>query len=289
MFATAFWEYNMDDEYKHFEIAPEQLGAFLTAVKKGGEFGDLDDAGRIHGLSVTIPHKETIIPLLDSVESHAKEIGAVNTVVKDYGAGRKDGKILLKGYNTDWIGAKRAIEEVMDVEGKDVVVLGAGGAAHAIVYACLRMGARVTVLNRTLERAEELAKRFNDNVETGENGGEHAFEDADAAPRVRAGLLTDLMDCRANLLVQTTSVGMGADAERTLVPVEFFKKGMVVFDIVYTPLENRLVREAKRHECRVIPGYKMLLYQGERQFELWFRKKPRTEKMESAVLEYLTD
>lgn len=252
MFRAAFWEYNMDDQYEQFEVAPDQLRSFLHEVREKP----------IAGLSVTIPHKEAIMPLLDSVETHATAIGAVNTVVN------KSGK--LRGYNTDWVGARRAIEEVMDVADKDVVVLGAGGAASAIVYACVNMGARVTILNRTLDRAQELAARFSS------SGGD-----------VRAGLLSDILKYRAHLLVHTTSVGMGADAERSLVPPEYFKRGLVVFDIVYTPLENRLVREARRAECRIIPGYKMLLYQGERQFELWFKKKPRTDKMEEAVLDAL--
>lgn len=247
MFEAAFWEYNMNDRYEHFDVAPEELRAFLDDVRERP----------IAGLSVTIPHKETIIPMLDSIGTHAKKIGAVNTVVN------KNGK--LRGYNTDWIGARRAIEEALDIEGKDVLVLGAGGAAHAIVYACTELGARVTVLNRHLERAEELAAKFG----------------------AKAGRLSDILQYRAHLLVHTTSVGQGKDAERSLVPVEFFRRGMFVFDIVYTPLENRLVREARRADCRVIPGYKMLLYQGERQFELWFSKKPRTDKMEEAVLKEL--
>lgn len=254
MFRAAFWEYNMDDEYEHFEVAPENLKEFLVEARKKP----------ISGLSVTIPHKETIMPMLDSLGTHAKKIGAVNTVVN------KKGK--LRGYNTDWIGAKRAIEEVMDIEGKDVLVLGAGGAAAAIVYACTQMGARVTVLNRSVERAEKLAEKFR----------------VDGA-EVRAGVLEDILHYRAHLLVHTTSIGMGADANRSLVPIEYFKKGLFVFDIVYNPLENKLVREAKRNDCRTIPGYKMLLYQGERQFELWFGKKPRTEAMEAALLEELTD
>lgn len=253
MFQAAFWEYNMDDRYEHFEVAPEDLKTFLNEVRERP----------ISGLSVTIPHKETIMPMLDSIGTHAKNVGAVNTIVN------KNGK--LRGYNTDWIGAKRAIEEVINLEGKDVVILGAGGAAAAIVYACTQMGARVTILNRSIERAEKMAEKFgNDGVE------------------VRAGVLEDLMHYRAHLLVHTTSIGMGSDSERSLVPVEYFKRGLFVFDIVYTPMENRLIREAKRADCRVIPGYKMLLYQGERQFELWFGKKPRTDKMEEAVLKELS-
>ncbi|MBU0667929.1 shikimate dehydrogenase [Patescibacteria group bacterium] len=249
MFAAAFWEYNMNATYEKFEVAPDALGDFLADARRRP----------ISGLSVTIPHKTAVMDYLDSVDTHASVIGAVNTVVN------KKGK--LKGYNTDWTGAQRAIEDVMELKDKDVLVLGAGGAAAAIIYACGNAGARVTILNRTLDKAQELAERF--------GGG------------IKVGLLSDILQYRANLLIHTTSIGMGPDAERSLVPVEFFRKGLIVFDIVYTPLENRLVREARRAGCRVIPGYKMLLYQGEKQFELWFKKKPRTDKMEEALLREL--
>jgi len=246
MFKAAFWEYNMDDTYEKFEVHPDHLADFIEEVKKKP----------ISGLSVTIPHKVNIIKHLDSLGPHAQALGAVNTVVN------KNGK--LRGYNTDWIGAKRAIEGVLDlnVEDKNVVVLGAGGAAAGVVYACKKMGANVTILNRTIERAQAMAEKF----------------------ECKAGVLEDLMHYRAHLLVHTTSVGMGQDFRNSLVPPEYFKRGMFVFDIVYTPLENKLVKQAKRADCRIIPGYKMLLYQGEKQFELWFKKKPRTGKMEQALL-----
>ncbi len=255
MFSAAFWEYNMDATYEKFEVAPDDLGDFLKDVRKRP----------VMGLSVTIPHKTAIMAHLDSLDTHAELIGAVNTVVN------RKGK--LKGFNTDWIGALRAIEEVMSVKDKDVVILGAGGAAAAITYACVNAGARVTILNRNLNKAQELADRF---------GGD--FENS---YKMRVGLLSDILQYRANLLIHTTSIGMGADSDRSLVPTEFFKRGLVIFDVVYTPLENKLVRSAKRAGCRVIPGWKMLLYQGEKQFELWFKKKPRTSKMEEALLEEL--
>lgn len=253
MFKAAFWEYDMDDSYEQFEVPPEELESFA----KGRV---LDEP--ISGLSVTIPHKEKIMGMLDSVDKHARAIGAVNTVLNDGGK--------LKGLNTDCIGARKAIEEVVDVNGREVVVVGAGGAAAAVVYACAEMGARVTILNRSVERAEFLAERF---------GGE--------SENVFAGSLDDILHHPAHLLVHTTSVGMGADVGRSLVPEEYFRRGMFVFDIVYTPMETQLLKEAARNECRTIPGYKMLLYQGEKQFEIWFGKRPRTEKMEEALLEAL--
>jgi shikimate dehydrogenase len=247
MFSAAFWEYNMEDEYEHFEVHPDDLGAFMREVK----------SRPVMGLSVTIPHKETIIKHLDSLDVHSKNIGAVNTVVN------VDGK--LKGYNTDWIGAQRAIENNTGLEDKHVLILGAGGAAKAVAYGCKQAGARVTILNRNVEKAKQLA------------------ENLDA----EAGSIGDILQYRPHILVHTTSVGMAPNIDQTLVPTEFYKRGMFVMDIVYTPMETRLVREAKRAECRIIPGYKMLLYQGEKQFEIWFGKKPRTAKMEEALLSTL--
>lgn len=251
MFEAAFFEYNIDAEYRKYEVAPDDLKEFMAEMKSG--------ADALRGLSVTIPHKMEIAKYLDTVDKHAKAIGAVNTVFN------KGGK--LKGYNTDWLGAKKALEDVTELEGRDVVVLGAGGAAAAIVYACTQSGARVTILNRSVAKAQRLAEQFSCN----------------------AGPLDDLFSIRADILVHTTSIGMHPHEHESLVDPDYFKRGMVVFDIVYNPFETKLVREAKRAECRIVPGYKMLLYQGEAQFEIWFNKKPRIEAMEKALLDNLND
>lgn len=249
MFEAAFWEYNIDAEYKQYDVSPEDLEDFIKEVR----------SKPMTGLSVTIPHKVNIRPLLDSVDTHAKAIGAVNTVFN------KDGK--LKGYNTDWIGAKKALEEVTDLQGKNVVVLGAGGAAAAIVYACKQAEANVIVLNRSVEKAKKLAERFDCN----------------------AGSLSDLFSHRAEVLIHTTSIGMAPNVHVSLVDKDYFKRGMVVFDIVYNPKRTQLVKDAVAADCRIVPGHKMLLYQGEKQFEIWFGKKPRTEAMEKALLDSLRE
>jgi len=171
----------------------------------------------------------------------------------------------LKGYNTDWTGAQRALEAVTSLEGKRVLVIGAGGAAASIVYACRKLGAAVTVLNRTEDKAKILADKFGCGY----------------------GLLDEILQHPADILVHTTSVGMAPNTGATLVPAEYFRRGMVVMDIVYVPLETKLVREARAAGCRIVPGYKMLLYQAEKQFELWFKKKPPVQKMEKALLQAL--
>jgi shikimate dehydrogenase len=256
MFNAAFFEYSMDARCEKFDVKPEELRKFMVP--------DVDKR-HFSGLSVTIPHKETIIPLLDEIDETAREIGAVNTVkiVSRGSAGEKSAR--TKGFNTDWFGARKALEEVTSLDGKRVLVLGAGGAAAAIVYACRKAGATVTILNRTEEKAKHLADRFHCGY----------------------GVLSQILTHPAEVLVHTTSVGMTPNIGVSLVPREYFHKGMVVMDIVYNPLETRLVHEARMAGCRVVPGYKMLLYQAEKQFEIWFQKKPPTQKMEKALLEAL--
>jgi len=270
MFNAAFFEYGMDAQYERFDVEPEKLGDFIAERVSSpvpGEAGSVPgvDGEPILGLSVTIPHKEKIIPLLNEVDDVAREIGAVNTVerVLRGSAGKKVAR--TKGYNTDGVGAQRALEEACTLEGKRVLVIGAGGAAAAIVYACRQAGAAVTVLNRTEDKAKQLADKFHCGY----------------------GLLSEILNHPADVLVHTTSVGMTPNVGVSLVPPGYFRKGMVIMDIVYNPLETRLVKEARAAGCRIVPGYKMLLYQAEKQFEIWFKKKPPAQKMEKALLEGL--
>jgi len=280
MFNAAFFDYDMDAEYSSYDVAPADLKEFLGNACLRPGFANIPnvsmpnaphaqvpgvDKEPVLGLSVTIPHKEAIIPMMNEVDPVAVEIGAVNTVerVLRSSGGKKVAR--LKGYNTDWIGAQKALEDVTSLEGKRVVVVGAGGAAAAIVYACRNAGGAVTVLNRTEDKAKQLADRFHCGY----------------------GVIDEIMRHPAEILVHTTSVGMIPHTGVSLVPAVYFKRGMVVMDIVYNPLETRLVKDARMAGCRIVPGYKMLLYQAEKQFEIWFRKKPPVLKMEKALLEAL--
>jgi shikimate dehydrogenase len=247
MFEAAFFAYNIDAECRKFDVTPADLKTFLVKAKADG----------VAGLSVTVPHKETIMEFLNEIDEKAEEIGAVNTVVN------KGGK--FKGYNTDYFGALKALEEVTSLEGKKILVIGAGGAAAAIVYGCRKAGGIVTVLNRGEQKAKELADRFGCGY----------------------GTIDEILQHQSHVLVHTTTVGMVPNTGASLVPPQYFKKGLVVMDIVYNPLETRLVKDARAAGCRIIPGHKMLLYQAEKQFEIWFKKKPPLEKMEQALLKAL--
>ncbi|MEW6388497.1 MAG: shikimate dehydrogenase [Thermodesulfobacteriota bacterium] len=193
----------------------------------------------IGGASVTIPFKEEIIPLLDRLDPKAAAIGAVNTVVV-----QEEGLI---GYNTDWVGAVAALQGQTVIQGEHFLILGAGGAARAIAYGLKEKGGRVSLTDIEPERAETLAR---------EMGGE-AFP------------LTALKDCPARVLINATPVGMAPHSGKIPIEADLLEKFTLVMDIVYRPLNTRLLREAQSRNCRTIDGLAMLIYQATAQFYLF--------------------
>ncbi len=245
MHNAAFQNKRIKAVYGAFPTAPEDIRAAINGMR----------ALHIKGVSVTIPHKEKVIPYLDALDPVAREIGAVNTILH-----KED---LLWGTNTDWIGVKEALREVVCVKGKRVVVIGAGGAARAVVYALKTEGAEVIIYNRTFERAQSLAEAFS----------------------VKAKSWTELAQAEGEVLIQTTSVGLKED--RSPVPSEILPRFEVAMDIIYNPLETRFLREAKRAGCKIITGLKMLVYQGAEQFRLFTGFEPPVKIMEQAALSAL--
>lgn len=210
------------------------------------------------GASVTIPHKEAVIPLLDSVDPLAGRIGAVNTIKVVETAGCRQ----LHGCNTDWIGANRALAERIEPAGKRVTVLGAGGSARAIGFGLRETGAVVTLCSRTEKRGRALA--------------------ADLGCDWYG--LADIADLHGDILINATSVGMQPDVDGTLVQQQLLGGYTVVMDIVYAPLKTRLLREAEAAGCMVVNGLEMLLYQGVAQFELWTGRPAPVDIMHKALL-----
>ena len=229
-------------------------GAFqrmgLNAAYLAFEVKNLEEAVRgirglgIRGVSVTIPFKTQIIPFLDRLEEVAGKIQAVNTI-------RQEGGKLI-GYNTDWSGALGALEEKVDLTGKKVFLLGAGGAARAIAFGLKERGCRVFIGSRSPEKAAALAEEL---------GVVHR-------PLPIAGRLD------ADVLVNATSAGMSPNDEESPVPKEVLDKEMTVMDIVYKPLRTKLLREAEERGCRTIDGLEMLARQGAAQVEIWTGRKP---------------
>lgn len=214
----------------------------------------------IKGLSVTIPHKESICKYLDEIDPIAKKIGAVNTLVN------RDGKII--GYNTDAYGAAKAIKKRIDgLEGKDVLIIGAGGAARAIAFALKEEGAKLFIANRSRERGERLSKDV----------GAEFF------------LLSQIPDRRFDIIIQATSVGMYPNVDEILVSDKILKEGTIVMDIVYNPMETKFLKIAKEKGCQIISGIDMFVYQGARQFELWTGKDAPIDLMKDIVVSYLRE
>jgi 3-dehydroquinate dehydratase/shikimate dehydrogenase len=207
------------------------------------------------GLSVTMPFKQDIIPYLDKVEDVTKNIGAVNTV------NIEDGKLV--GYNTDTFGAISAIKEKTDIEGKKVVMIGAGGAARAIGYGLTEGGANLVINNRTVEKGMKLASELNAEFTS----------------------LDEIGWNEVDILVNATSVGMMPDLNEMPLDGKYLHD-LIVFDSVYNPLITKMLDIAEKNGCEIVSGIKMFVYQAAKQFEIWSGKKPDIDFMENKVLEY---
>jgi shikimate dehydrogenase len=207
----------------------------------------------IGGASVTIPFKEEIIPFIDELDPRAAEIGAVNTLVN------RDGRLI--GSNTDWLGAVTALTAKTSLQGRHVLILGAGGASRAIAYGVIQAGGRVSLTDVDQARATALVKDL---------GGE-------AIP------LNTVGDCPATILVNATPVGMTPDLDGIPINPDLLGRFEVVMDIVYQPLATRLLREAEARGRPTIDGLQMLIHQGAAQFELFTGQKAPTEVMSQAA------
>ncbi len=262
MHDAAFAAAGIDARYVLMEIEPEQVGPTVAAARASDEW---------LGLGVTAPYKRVVADLVDEVEPDAATIGAVNNVVRT-----SDGRLV--GFNTDAPGFRAGVELAMgrSLDGVEVVVVGAGGAAHAVVFACLDAGARsVRIANRTADAAVALAARFAD-----VGSGTVSAVDI-AAPEFVAALGS------AGLAVNATTVGM-VDAGMTI-PLEVLPSTATVFDLVYVPAETPLLRAARARGLRAANGSEMLVAQAAAAFERWTGVGGMADVMRSAVAPLLAD
>jgi shikimate dehydrogenase len=261
MHNAAFDAAGIDARYELLELEPDDVEAAVTAAR-GPEY---------LGLGVTAPYKKVVANLVDEVEPDAARIGAVNNVVRS-----DDGRLI--GINTDAPGFRAGVERAMgrSLSGAAVVVAGAGGAAHAVAYACLAAGARrVTIGNRTAQAAGELAARMagvGDGTVSGIGLDDPAFGNA----------LTS-----ADLAVNATTVGM-LDPGMTL-PVDQLRADATVFDLVYVPAETPLLAAARARGLRAANGSEMLIAQAAAAFERWTGVGGMADVMRAAVQPLLDD
>lgn len=264
----AFRRLKIDAHYEAISVKPRDLGSFIRKFRKN-----------FTGANVTIPYKERVIKFLDALSPEALAIGAVNCIVN------RGGKLV--GYNTDVYGVMEALRKVKRqnakgksvtkklkvsfLKGEKVVVLGAGGAARAVVYGLKKAGAEVTILNRTLARAKKLAKEFKCSYMS-----------------LRGRLPVGRSNLAFDILINTTSVGMKAKVKNATPETPFpglfaafraVQKKPVVMDIVYTPRMTKLLRDAKHAGCKIITGDKMFLAQAAKSFELWTGTRPKFMKL----------
>lgn len=226
--------------YVAAQVAAGEIETFINGVKAMG----------IRGVSCTMPHKQSIMPYLDALDPVAAQIGAVNTVVNTNG--------ILTGYNTDWAGIVQPLQQITELAGKQVAIIGAGGSARAAAYGLVNAGATVTCYNRTLKNAQQLAQAFG----------------CKAKPLSALAEIT-----AADIIIQTAPAGSNVVAPELLRPHH------IVFDIVYSASNMALLDAAKAVGAKTLDGLDMLLHQGTLQFELYTGKPAPQAAMQNAIRE----
>ncbi len=243
---ASFIEKELNNVYVPLKIA--NIGDFMKECRR------ID----FQGFSVTIPHKESVLPFLDDIDHTAKKIGAINTIVNK--------NEILTGYNTDCMAAIMGLEcslkETNDtLSNKKISIIGAGGAARAIAFGLKEKGCDITIFNRTIERAEKLSHDV----------------------KCRFKHFEEIHKLDSDILINTTSIGMFPDIDQTPVPKNILKEGMIVFDAIYNPIETRLLRDAKEKGCHTVNGLSMFINQAAEQFRLWTNIDPPVELMTNVV------
>ena len=250
----------IDAEYRAYPVAPEDVGRFVAGLRQPG----------ILGINVTVPHKEAVIPFLDEIDDWATEAGAVNTIVNRQGR--------LTGHNTDGYGFLRALQQggSFQPRGRRTLILGAGGAARGVVLALAREGVGyLTIANRTPERAESLAQLARGRGIAAQPIPLATSATSNYSANGLSGALAEAT-AQAELIVNCTTVGMshgganpGVDTAETPLARQAIPPTALVYDLVYNPLETRLLREAAQIGAATLGGIQMLVYQGAASFELW--------------------
>jgi len=255
---AAFQYLQLDYVYVAFHVKREELRTAIQGMR----------SLKIHGLNVTTPHKLDVIQHLDLLGESAKNVGGVNTILN------KEGTLI--GYNTDGRGALLALEaDQGELSNKKILILGAGGASRSISYTLAQEARELVVLNRTVERAESLVKElltaFGNKIRYGGLS--------------RSRMKAELED--TDILINATSVGMHPNEDETPVERDLLRSNLTIFDLVYHPLETRLLREAKAAGARTIDGLAQLVSQGAASFEIWTGREAPVNVMMKAAQEKL--
>lgn len=250
IFNASFKALGLDFIYKPFKIGAEDLPGAIEAIKSFD----------IRGCGVSMPHKIKVLKYLDKIDPVAKKIGAVNTIVNNKG--------ILHGYNTDFEGAKRAIQENYNVFQKRILIIGAGGVSRAIIMALKENGAgEIFISNRDEKKGKQVAKEFD---------LYHFF-------------YNQKDDFKGDLLVNATPVGMAPNVQEMLIKKDALIDYRAVMDVVIYPSETRLMSVAKKLGKTVIPGFIMALYQAAAQFKLYTGREAPLGVMFKSMKKFLSE
>ncbi|MBO7209838.1 MAG: shikimate dehydrogenase [Methanobrevibacter sp.] len=267
---------NLNYIYLPFHVKHDRLKECIEGAKSLG----------IQGLNVTIPHKTNVMKHLDDIDQVASMIGAVNTIQFIYDEDNESSNqnneinVTTKGFNTDGYGCVRAIQEKTSINDKKVTITGAGGAARAIAFQMANSGiSELSILNRNALKAQALADDLKNNLESiGIDINVNAYD--------LENLKKELDD--SDIFIDTTPIGMYPNVDdKPIASADMLHEDLLVNDIVYTPMETSLLKEAKLANAEIVYGYKMLLYQGIRSFEIWLNQEAPVDVMEKALLDVL--
>ena len=254
----AFRKLGLNAIYLAFQVKSENLVRAVEGFK----------ALNFQGFNVTIPHKTSIMSLLDKVDPLAEKIGAVNTVKN------VDGKLF--GYNTDGLGALQALKKSkVKLDNKKIVLIGAGGAGKALAFTFANYAKEMVILNRTEEKAVKLSKTISENFSLQVKGLKLNYEN----------LRNELKN--ADLLVNATSLGMYPNVDKTPVDKNLINQNLVVFDVVYNPLKTRFLKEAEEKGAKIVNGLSMFIYQAVEAFKIWTGLNPPVKTMFKVALKEL--
>lgn len=258
MHNTAYEKMNMDYVYVPFHILPENIDNLITSAK----------TMNIQGLNVTIPYKTTIIPQLDEIDEIAQKIGAINTIQF------KNGK--AKGYNTDGIGAIKSLKKYTNLEDKNILILGSGGASKAITFTLTYENPQsITIANRTQKNADTLIENIKKQT---------SYTNISYIPIQNTDEIIDDVD----IIINTTPIGMTPNTDECPINTDKINQKHTVMDIIYNPLETKLLKKAKQQKAQTIPGTHMLINQGIEAFKIFTNQTPKYEYFEKPLLKILT-
>lgn len=259
---AAFEIKKLDYIYFPFDITKSNL---KSAIKGMSILG-------VQGFNVTIPHKENILDMLNTISEEASIIGAVNTVVNDHGE--------LNGYNTDVYGVTETLAPYKkDISGSVISVIGAGGASRAVLYSLIRnyKPKKIYLINRNEQKAESLKSYFSEKVKFDSIQTKELFP-------------PDLVEIfqSSKLIINTTSVGMFPEVDDSITDLgESFKKGQIVFDLVYNPIKTKFLKLAQKQGAEILDGLSMLIYQAAKSFELWTGEEMPQEQVKNSIKYYI--